>query len=138
MLRSLRSFGSITSPLLPRSPFAAAGAPSSSLLPPSPVPLLLQRASSVWAARKQIFGHWSPKEIKSAPFTKLKRLRYRGWIGESVVAWNKLDPAAEHLAKHPAARSFLEERYRAQVDARRNAGKGPPKKGAGKRAKKSR
>lgn len=134
MLRSLRSFASVTSPLLPRSPFAA-GAPSSSLLPPSP---LLQRASSVWAARKEIFGHWSPKEIKSAPFTALKKLRYRGWIGESVNSWYKLDPAAEHIKKHPAARSWLEERYRARVDARRNAGKGPPKKGSGKRAKKSR
>ena len=49
-----------------------------------------------------------------------------------VVAY---DPPPNPLSKHPLVREALEEEYRAKVEMRRKMGRGPPKKGQGKKKK---
>ena len=43
-------------------------------------------------------------------------------------------PKKDRMLKHPLVRAMTEEEYRAGVEDRRKLGKGPPKKGMGKRA----
>ena len=82
-------------------------------------------------ARRKIFGHWRPEGANASPFTALKRLRNRGWIGPQVKAYF---PEPHPMWKHPLYREAFNEARQAEVDAKKKIGKGPPKKGEGKRA----
>lgn len=91
--------------------------------------------SSVFEARKQIFGTNRSEGASATPFTALKQLRRRdsGWLGPGIVAYY---PTPHRMIKHPLYRTLRNDERLEEVEARKAVGKGPPKKGEGKRGKK--
>jgi len=88
-------------------------------------------ATSVTDARKAIFGWWQPEGAASTPFTALNRLRRRGWIGPKVASYY---PKQNPMMRHPLVRRHLHDEWADEVETKSKMGKGPPKKGQGKRA----
>ena len=89
------------------------------------------KATSVFDAQRKIFGFHPSEGRNSTKFNHLKQLRSRGFIGPQLEAYYPEMPA---LAKHPIYRDAQNDHIRAKVEARKAVGKGPPKKGEGKRA----
>ena len=93
----------------------------------------LQRtlATSVVQARQAILGH-KPSEGRNAKsFSELKKLRKSGWIGPKVADYF---PTPDPVVKHPIMRMAHDSERVAALEARKNTGRGVPKKGEGKRS----
>ena len=106
-------------PLLPAAP--------SRLLPAAPSRLL---ATTVQQARERIFG-WARPSKNFTPFKSLSNLKRKGLKGPSIVRYYpEPSPVAKSLV---ISRGFNEERIEKNI-LNRTMGRGPPKKGAGKRA----
>ena len=116
--------------LVPRQPHLAPllpAAPSRLLLPAAPSRLL---ATTVQQARERIFG-WARPSKNFTPFKSLSNLKRKGLKGPSIVRYYpEPSPVAKSLV---ISRGFNEERIEKNI-LNRTMGRGPPKKGAGKRA----
>ena len=107
--------------LVPRQPHLAP------LLPAAPSRLL---ATTVQQARERIFG-WARPSKNFTPFKSLSNLKRKGLKGPSIVRYYpEPSPVAKSLV---ISRGFNEERIEKNI-LNRTMGRGPPKKGAGKRA----
>ena len=119
-------------PLLPAAPsrLLLPAAPSrllAPLLPSAPSRLL---ATTVQQARERIFG-WARPSKNFTPFKSLSNLKRKGLKGPSIVRYYpEPSPVAKSLV---ISRGFNEERIEKNI-LNRTMGRGPPKKGAGKRA----
>lgn len=100
---------------------------------PAPMLPLHRQLVSVSEARRKILGHHPPEGANSTPFKALHRLRRRGFIGPKVQDYY---PEADYLEKHPMYRALHNQERLEELERNRKLGKSPPKKGAGKRAKK--
>ena len=97
------------------------------LLPSAPSRLL---ATTVQQARERIFG-WARPSKNFTPFKSLSNLKRKGLKGPSIVRYYpEPSPVAKSLV---ISRGFNEERIEKNI-LNRTMGRGPPKKGAGKRA----
>ena len=97
------------------------------LLPAAPSRLL---ATTVQQARERIFG-WARPSKNFTPFKSLSNLKRKGLKGPSIVRYYpEPSPVAKSLV---ISRGFNEERIEKNI-LNRTMGRGPPKKGAGKRA----
>ncbi len=118
-LRKLAASPRQLTPLLPAAP--------SRLLPSAPSRLL---ATTVQQARERIFG-WARPSKNFTPFKSLSNLKRKGLKGPSIVRYYpEPSPVAKSLV---ISRGFNEERIEKNI-LNRTMGRGPPKKGAGKRA----
>ena len=97
-------------------------------LPQLPPSRLL--ATTVQQARERIFG-WARPSKNDTPFKSLSNLKRKGLKGPAVLSYY---PEPHFLAKnHIIRRGMNEERIEKNV-LNRTMGRGPPKKGEGKRA----
>ena len=128
--RGAMSFVAALRKLVPRQPRVAPllpAAPSRLLLPAAPSRLL---ATTVQQARERIFG-WARPSKNFTPFKSLSNLKRKGLKGPSIVRYYpEPSPVAKSLV---ISRGFNEERIEKNI-LNRTMGRGPPKKGAGKRA----
>ena len=119
--RAAMSFVAALRKLVPRQPHLAP------LLPAAPSRLL---ATTVQQARERIFG-WARPSKNFTPFKSLSNLKRKGLKGPSIVRYYpEPSPVAKSLV---ISRGFNEERIEKNI-LNRTMGRGPPKKGAGKRA----
>ena len=110
-----------------RAPLLSAALRLAPLLPSAPSRLL---ATTVQQARERIFG-WARTSKNFTPFKSLSNLKRKGLKGPSIVRYYpEPSPVAKSLV---ISRGFNEERIEKNI-LNRTMGRGPPKKGAGKRA----
>jgi hypothetical protein len=108
--------------------------------------------TSVYEARKVVFGHWPSEGATRGNFKSLRRVR-KGFIETTMVHTSNMGARpkpnlkppgheverqdyANFYERHPTYRKLLDLDRGAELEYRRRNGKSPPKKGAGKRKSK--
>jgi len=96
--------------------------------------LARQLSTSVFEARRAIFGLAEREPKGTKPFKTLHKLKRRGFWGPKLMKWKF--PPKHPLEKNPIVRMIQNDQRIAELDENRKLGKNPPKKGAGKKSEK--